>query len=381
MKTIAILKPNNFTFPLSKDVFEGNNIAYHGTSSVFTEVLEREGWILTKQPYLLEDIKFLIKCFDDINYSTVGSEICRPRALDSEKSAPSFTQDYWVARNYARNSLGETFHYFLDAIDNYTNLIRDNNKILNHKQKLEVDINKNKKYLENLSLNERLKKNSDRLQKIKNKYIDQKKLHFPVVYILKINPDNFPKWSDPRFIHDDHTINSRVYTLETRPKTSIHPESIIVRIIFPNGAQRWRQSMNKPLPLPWAMERFINWYNDKMREKYCIFYHRYEDPIDLEELNFSYKEIGEKLIENQVIPNVVNIEPTHFDMKIRGVISKTRKDCIYQYDLRLFNTERNACISSKINQQLNTISYITRDKYGRFEHIVLSINRQYPLNI
>ncbi len=148
IKMIEIIKPTYILYPLSRELFENTNIVYHGTSSSFTESIENRGWEINKPVYDIGDIKFLCDIYDSILYANSPAYVVlRSFTLGVnnyhlDKKLPSFTQDYWIARNYAYNPGGETLRSLITAIDDYVTLINDNDSLKVHKEKLQYKLDK-----------------------------------------------------------------------------------------------------------------------------------------------------------------------------------------------------------------------------------------------
>ena len=146
MEIKTISDPNDIVYPLSQDLFNDSQIVYHGTSSNFTELIEKRGWNVNEQIYDIKDIKYVCDIIESINYFNIkGDEVLRPFTLGSnnhhvERKLPSFTQDYWIARNYANNPGGETIKAYVSATNNFKFFINDEQLILNHLKKLENDL-------------------------------------------------------------------------------------------------------------------------------------------------------------------------------------------------------------------------------------------------
>ena len=76
------------------------------------------------------------------------------------------------------------------------------------------------------------------------KYEHIKKIHFPVVYVVKVEPT----W----FENHEQEFNSEIdKNLEIRAKITIPSSSIIARVDFPKDAQRITVFSNGPQPVPW----------------------------------------------------------------------------------------------------------------------------------
>lgn len=250
-KIITIKDPEDFICPLDKKTHENPNIVYHGTSSLFIDKIEKDGWSNdTDKPYDIKDIKLIHRIFDSImymgeinhGYVNIASYTLKNYDSKTQKKFGFFSQKYTIAGNYARNKGGETIHNTILAVEDFLFFVKKPELQIKNKEKLKIKLTKyppavsyHKKILEALNLLDNKKYLNDmaeKLQKIKNKYEKLVKNHYPVVYALKIKPNWFKNWANP-----DKMINSGEVNLVAIK--SIKPENIIARIVFPNGVERF----------------------------------------------------------------------------------------------------------------------------------------------
>ena len=267
MITVCVSE-NELRFPLDKNIWENPNIWYHGTSSAYSNKIEREGLRAGDLPYSILDVRKIVEIYDTIRVRNSSQDI--PKYFDSilytytlentngkfEKSAISLTRDYWRARNYAMNNGGETINAMIQACEYFSKLVNDRTSNEEHRQRLRRgidDVNKqsNKEIVQSVEtlsdklckmkecqrnfLNRQyLKKCEVELENIKNKHDGIIGNSYPVVYaaefktpekVLKCegtDPYN-PKWSS---------------WLECE-RDSISNNKIICRIDFPNGISNY----------------------------------------------------------------------------------------------------------------------------------------------
>jgi len=276
-KTVEITNQYDVTYPLDRNIYENRRIVYHGTSSIFTEEIEKNGWGLNKQPYDIDDIKFVCEAYESIDYEgSSGYAIIRSWTLGDNnfyigKKPGYFSQNYWIARDYAIPQGGETISGLIYAINDYFDLIRNPERCFKHKEKLQKKLSRfppGVKYhdtllqcLKRLDDDTYFNKISEKLKDIKNKYEGLIKNHYPVVYALKVKPDWFENWSEPSKYWLEKLFDpyNDIITKEVDlvAKKSISPSCIISRINFPNGAKDFAPILNMPLPLKWkGMSRF-----------------------------------------------------------------------------------------------------------------------------
>jgi len=278
MRKIDINNPWDITFPLERKIYDDSTIVYHGTSSIFVSKIEDEGWVINKQSYSIDDIKFVCKVYESIGYSnSFGYAVIRSCTLGINnykvrKKSGSFTQNYWYARNYAINPGGETIKNLIATIDDFIRLIDNHDLLLEHAQKLEQELSKLppnidyrntlKSCLRKIRNDIYLKDVSSKLRALKVKYENIIKDRYPVVYAVKVEPQWFENWMEPIKIGDYMEIKA----IDLHAKVSILPENIVVRINFPNGAVRFQPYANQPMPVRWDIDNFKKWLLEHKEE-------------------------------------------------------------------------------------------------------------------
>jgi hypothetical protein len=269
MEHRLIQKSNDVLYPFKKEWYDNQQIFYHGTSSVHCESIERNGWSLNGQPYDMKDIKKICKIFEDIGWDGTpknsGYSVLRAYSLGGgdhylKKKPISFSQNYWTARNYSRNIGGETIHYLLLAIEDILYFVnnvdiqkqykdgivkklkkyKDMQRICSNPEALDFEIDYYTKFLKNIS-NVFLENAKVSCLNILKKYENFKKIHYPVVYLIRAKTEWF----------EDYSPILDLKTLEIRSKTNIPPESIIARIDFPKGVEHMMVISNGPQATMW----------------------------------------------------------------------------------------------------------------------------------
>lgn len=277
MKLVTIDNPSNVLYPFSRDWYDNPLIVYHGTSSVYSESIEKNGWQMNGQTYDTEDFQKICKFFEDIGWNGTpknsGYSILRSYALGGEddyvNAKPiSFSQTYWAARNYSRHVGGESIHGLFLAIEDILNIcenkqIQDEhrksiegelNNLLDMQNKcknpetLNYGINRYRKFLENFSA-DFLDSGKNTATELYKKYEYFKKNHFPIVYVLKVEPEWF---EGDMYIGDGFKFKE----LEIRTKTNIPHSSIIARVDFTNGVDYVTFFSSGPQPVLWEKEEW-----------------------------------------------------------------------------------------------------------------------------
>ena len=276
MKHVTIKHPSDVLYPFSKEWYDDPFVLYHGTSNVYSESIENDGWNMNRQPYDIQDFQKMCNFFEDIGWNGTpknsGYSVLRSYSLGGDDNyvdtkPVSFSQIYWPARNYSRNIGGESIHYFFLAIEDILNMYENKQLQDEHRQFLEGELNElldmQKKVSNPESLNNGINRyenflenfSTDFLTNSKNiaielqeKYEHFKKTHFPIVYVVKVEPD----W----FENNDEFELPFVKSLELRAKTNIPSSSLIGRIDFPNGIDSMYVSDNGPQPVSWEKEEW-----------------------------------------------------------------------------------------------------------------------------
>lgn len=304
MEVIEVLKPSDIIYPLKREIFEDLNVAYHGTSSNYSEKIEKLGWKLNNAIYDMLDIKFVREKFDSLCYeNSQGYVALRSWTLGDQnenikRKRPSFASNYWTARNYARNNGGETLRFLFIAFNDFNNFINEKELVDNHWKKIKSELEKvndiELKYNQNLQINSKRNENfegyvrynkkryslalknivnkdyikeiHDKFQIIKKKYNRYVETHCGVVYALRIEPDWFDNWIEPYHATceiDGIQYSRTIKNVDLFAIKPIPPENIIAKIIFPNGVDYREFDSFQPLPLPWMIELFQKYISKK----------------------------------------------------------------------------------------------------------------------
>jgi len=385
MNVITIIHPNDFSYPLSKEIYNDKSIIYHGTSYNYDESIETKCWIISEIPYVQKEVTYVLDLYESINYFSLGYKDLASYAR-SER-LPSFTKRYWAARNYSRNPAGETIIALYQATKSFLEFIADDQNFKRHAEKLKKssyagDPNL-QKYLDNLKNVQSLRSQKEELLKIIQKYDSLVKNHFPVVYVVSSALEYFDSWFSPNGLYPENSIQQYFHRQnELRAKKSISPENIIARINFPNGVQNFGITSQISLPLPWAWDNFIDYYNKYIKEK-CIIYSRdwYRELNDERSLDLTLEEIGRLLIDEQIIPNYNKCEEDDFNHKLpRNFVY--RRDLTFYYRLKNINYKDKEIEIEQLEDVYKidvTVAVQRLDYY--YKLYVFAIDREYPIKI
>jgi hypothetical protein len=282
MNLFTIDNTKDVLYPLSKDEYDNPRILYHGTSSIFSELIENNGWEFNVLPYDLEDFVTIVDIFKKIGWDGISGDVISlesftlggDRSYVQTKTA-SFTPDYHTARNYSRHPGGESVFFLFNAMEDILKICDDNELRQNHISEIQTELNKNlimqkkvknpevlddeishqKTFLTNLT-SDFLTKSKPVVLELKEKYSQMIKKNIPIVYVIKAEPDYFQEG-----IFENEPFSLRYLQLELRPIVSIPHSSIIAKIIFPNGIVHFKTFMNTVQPVKWQKQE----WND-----YCV---------------------------------------------------------------------------------------------------------------
>ena len=292
MKIFTITDPHDVIYPLPETMYSDTHILYHGTSSIYSEMIENNGWDINGIPLELQDFVDLVEIFKKIDYDGINISVLKSYTIGSDEKylqlkKPSFSQQYNLARNYATNPGGESITYFLKSIEDMLKFSNNEELKKNHISKIENSLNEYVELKTNNSDNRydpetldaiivKLKNalstlNSDYLTKcqpvlmnLKQKYSQITKNHFPVVYVIAAGLDIFSKddlnWDNAGFI---------LKALELRPTVSVPPSLIRAKIIFPNGTDYLVIPMNVDA-VKWQPQEWNEHCIRNNLEKYAI---------------------------------------------------------------------------------------------------------------
>ena len=288
MKIFTITDPHDVIYPLPETMYSDTHILYHGTSSIYSEMIENNGWDINGIPLELQDFVDLVEIFKKIDYDGINISVLKSYTIGSDgrylqSKKPSFSQHYNLARNYATNPGGESITYFLKSIEDMLKFSNDDELKKNHISEIQTKLNKNlivqKKASNPEILDNQISRqktalatlNSDYLTKcqpvlmnLKQKYSQITKNHFPVVYVIAAGLDIFNKddlnWDNAGFI---------LKALELRPTVSVPPSLIRAKIIFPNGTDYLVIPMNVDA-VKWQPQEWNEHCIRNNLEKYAI---------------------------------------------------------------------------------------------------------------
>lgn len=276
LKLVTIDNPRNVLYPFSKDWYDNPLIVYHGTSSVYSESIEKNGWQMNGQTYDTKDFQKICEFFEDIGWDGTpknsGHSILRSFSLGGEddyvNAKPvSFSQIYWTSRNYSRHVGGESIQALFLAIEDILNIYENKQLQDEHRKSIEDEltklldmqnkcknpetlnhgINQYKRFLENFST-DFLNNGKNVATELYKKYEYIKKIHFPIVYVVKVEPAWF---EDVMYVGDDFDFKE----LEIRAKIDIPHSSIIARIDFINGMD-YMDIPSGTYPVLWEKEEW-----------------------------------------------------------------------------------------------------------------------------
>ncbi len=290
MKVIK-LKPDDLNFPLGKDVWEKQNIHYHGTSSIFTEELEKGKWSSKGLPYDLDEIQEIIRIYDSIRVRGTGQDFGEyfdqilydyslERINDNSYAMPvSITKDYWRARNYAINLGGETINAIINACKYFSQLVNNEDEHSNHLKRLDKGCFEFKRQYAGINVKqfEYLRIQLDSLEKCSMNFQDQSYLEscLNTLEPIRRKYEKLVSGSYPVVYGIEYGLNLMssdlkdiAYYNETRKDYVIEkvidwskfaPENIVARVEYPDGISSFYEvtigHYEKNNLLPWKNQK------------------------------------------------------------------------------------------------------------------------------
>ncbi|MBI2829657.1 MAG: hypothetical protein HYX81_00695 [Chloroflexi bacterium] len=272
---IEIKSPEDILYPCGRELFEDPQVLYHGTSSVYAPSIERDGWLPNYVPYNMHDIRVICDIHESLAFygtSGGGYPVLKGFTLGndgiySEYKPASFSESYWRARNYAARPGGETVDSIVQAVEDIELLLRDAERLEEHKRELQDKFDEREKYfnplvaeyqsaIERIGKVDYLKQCLHKAIAFKEKYRDIVNRHLPVVYCVRIEPELI-ETGNGKERHDTMGFDRERFErmFEIRPRQGVHvsPERIVARIDFPNGVSRWLPFAGEILPLAWLV--------------------------------------------------------------------------------------------------------------------------------
>jgi hypothetical protein len=291
MNIFTIDNPKDLLYPLSKDEYDNQCILYHGTSSVYSKIIENNGWEFNVLPYDLEDFVTIVDIFEKIGWDGISGDVISLKSFTLggydrsyvQTKIASFSQNYHTARNYSIHPGGESVFFLFNAMEDILKICGDEELRKNHISEIKTELNKNlimqkkannpevlddevsrqKTFLINLT-SDFLTKSESIVLNLKDKYSQMIKKNTPIVYVIKAEPNSF---EEGIFESKHFSITRR---LELRPIVSIPPSSIIAKIIFPNGVVHFMPYGNTVQPLKWQKEEWNDYCVENRKKEFQI---------------------------------------------------------------------------------------------------------------
>jgi hypothetical protein len=290
MDVFTIDDPCDVLYPLLRDEYYNPRILYHGTSSIYAEIIEKNGWKFNTFPHDMKDFLTISDIYNKIGWDGILGSIYTLRAFTVggdrklvEIKPASFSQDYHIARDYSTNPGGESVRIILECIDEILKICDDDELRNNHISEIETELNQNlimqkkannpefvdaeisnqKNYLANLT-SDFLSKSKSVILDLKQKYSQMTKNHTPIVYVIKSELDSF---EEGVFENLDFP---RIREAELRPITSIPFSSIIAKIIFINGSKDVEIPCNVAQPVTWERDEWNRYCDESGQNEFKI---------------------------------------------------------------------------------------------------------------
>jgi hypothetical protein len=271
MEKINISDPDQIcVYPLSKKCHDDETILYHGTSSVWADKIESEGFKINDPPYSVDDIARLVTEFEEFfPFLSYPDSVSAPfnvlkyytsgQGSYTRNKLASFTSGYFTAVDFASAQLGETINRLLMLKERFIEFTQDEREIAKAMNDLRGKIDECP--TSRAMILRAIEKNEagytsflDALSTMARPYEELADSHYPVIFVLKPPPESMLDW-DP---FERHRFPNRMDTKdEVFPREDISPETFLYRVDFPNGPKteldeiKWQ---NTRKILPWETE-------------------------------------------------------------------------------------------------------------------------------
>lgn len=265
MDRVIIEDEENYSHPLLHEERENTAILYHGTSSVFADIIEKKGFLLNQEkPFDINDVQKILEIYQSLGYGyhcnpiefkpgiltyntpywSLANFVLKGNKWKGFRSQVlkewSFCPNYWLAGNYASKKGGETISLIYRAVNQLLKLLNDDSRILIHKHNIkkrtnQANLNNNEypdKIIERLEDKKLLLEQIEILQSILTKPLKNQanfsyktivENHKPVIFCVKVEESKEKnKLFDGKYV-------------DKFSEKNISPENIVARIDFSKG--------------------------------------------------------------------------------------------------------------------------------------------------
>jgi hypothetical protein len=227
---ICIEDPRDWSYPFAQWLYDNPCVVYHGTSSAYASVIEREGFMVGHLPFSVKMLQHLIAVcaqlgFRSWSYTTVRG-LSSGTKLSRDADRPVyFSANFWFARDYATNIGGETIH----------NALRLSKEMLDHLAR----IGKGTSTL------------GDEVRDLQHQLLALTADSFPVVYAVRIDRE----WIEDETQLERGEKGSLVPTaVNIACTTSVPSDRLQAKVEYINGAE---SGYLGPQPTAWAETRHL----------------------------------------------------------------------------------------------------------------------------
>ena len=264
--------PENIYYPLCKETFEDTSVFYHGSNENYSENVEKNGFITKWRPYDRDKIRKFAGICNEIDdwlqdqdrdhkaetgyekmvnifhnwHHTIGSSY-----IETSIESITFTNQYWLAMQFSQKQGGETIRAAVGLAKAVCELLPDWKGKINNQ------------------LKEKAENSTKEILDLYKKIFDE---HVPCIYVARLDSD-LDNYSKP----DYGKPSSERKDVET--KRDIPKESILARVVYPNGITESTSSFSggKPIalsdidlasseegtyPLPWERNAWEKYRKD-----------------------------------------------------------------------------------------------------------------------
>ena len=258
MQRIFVNHPEEFGFPLSRDVFEDPHMVFHGTGSKYAERIQSEGLRNNQLPYDWYDVRIVVEVarkmaleFSEREHWPVLNAFTLGAGDSYVGDKPiSFDVSYWHARNYASIKDSETVAALRGCAEHLLRVCSSAAAQANHLQMVLGRATPSVQARVQAFLNdEGLAEAQPQLEQVLRKYAPDSQT--AVVLVIEAETDQLEDRGAVFRGAARIKTGDRGTELRLRNQMHIRPSQIRARIDFPNGIRPWFPFANVSLPLPW----------------------------------------------------------------------------------------------------------------------------------
>lgn len=240
MQTTRIADQLDNKYPFSRALFEDATILYHGTWSLYSERIEREGFVHLELPFAVHHLKTISNAGVSLGIGSYGEDLFFSHAGGGGKDGIhlSMAESFWGAREYSTDGGGEVVRMMLKEARQIENYRVNDEARVSLKSRWDEGLKKSpnheptKRAVALLDGGAEFDRLCHEIRQAREAIEAETLGGFPVVYAIRVQPDWFPdQWE--RHLHHVHE-DSRTDELRCL-RSLITAERIVGKAEYPNG--------------------------------------------------------------------------------------------------------------------------------------------------